>query len=209
MNTGIGLCSTFGGTNASRTFNGEVYFGYNPCSAIRVPVQANQTPAAAVNLGDDIVSCTQNGSVILDPGTGLSNFIWQPSGNTGATETVSTNGQYIVTATDGNNCTYSDTVLVIFEDCAGLEELGGLASMHIFPNPSKGQFTIQLQTNDGVIIKGIEIMSIDGQVIASELINQNTSFFNNNFDLTGEARGVYFLKVVTTEGSVVRRLVVE
>lgn len=209
LTTGIGICTAFSGFNASRTFNGELYFDVSPCSAIRVPVQAVQTAAADVNLGEDIVDCTQNGSVVLDPGTGLSNHIWQPSGNTGSTETVTSNGQYIVTATDGNNCTNSDTVLVIFEDCASIDELGGLASLDVFPNPSNGYFTVQLSAIDGVEIKGVEILTLDGKLIASEYVDQNTSFYNNEFDLSSESRGVYFFKVITTEGSRVEKLIIE
>ncbi|UKN02652.1 T9SS type A sorting domain-containing protein [Paracrocinitomix mangrovi] len=209
VTAGTGLCSSFGGLNYPRLFNGTVYFGSFACSDIRTPVQANITPAAAVNLGEDTVACAATGAVVLDPGPGLSNFYWTPSGNTGATESVTANGQYTVTATDGNNCTWTDTVLVIFGECASIEEYNGISEMNLFPNPTQGQFDVQLSLESGVSVVSINIISIDGRLVYSELINQNSSYYNNTFDLSSEERGIYMMRIMTSEGTAVSRIVLK
>ncbi|MBD3636763.1 MAG: T9SS type A sorting domain-containing protein [Crocinitomicaceae bacterium] len=210
IDAGVGLCSSFGGINDPRTFNGIVYWGGDPCSAIRVPVSAFITANADVNLGPDSVACAANGAVVLDPGPNLTNHMWQPSGNTGATESVTSNGQYIVTAEDINTgCEWSDTILIIFGECASIDEQSGLEEMNVFPNPNNGQFTLQIQLMNGVELKNVELVSTDGRLLRTLSFNGELGSYQADFDVRGEARGIYFIRVTTNEGIAVQRVIVE
>ncbi|MEX1001717.1 MAG: T9SS type A sorting domain-containing protein [Crocinitomicaceae bacterium] len=209
ITTGVGLCSPFGGVNDPRSFNGRLYFGADPCSAIRIPIQAIQTAPADVNLGPDSTACEQNGDVILNPGSGLTDHLWSPSGNTGATETVTSNGQYSVTATDADGCTNSDTIVVFFVDCLGIDEYNGLSGVNIFPNPSTGQFELQATLESGVTIEAIEIRSLDGKLIQSAQAKVNNNYITESFDLSKEESGVYFIRILTSEGLSVQRITIK
>ncbi len=209
VNTGSGLCSPFGGNNPSRSFNGDIHFGYDKCSSFRTPVQSNTTPEADVNLGNDIVECEQNGATVLSTSISLTNYMWEPSGNTGATETITASGQYIVTATDGAGCTSSDTVLVIYQDCASIDEINnGIETMIVYPNPNNGLFNIQLQAQAGVEIKSIEVRSLDGKLIESAQLNNANGLIKTTFDLTNQSTGVYLINVLTSEGTSVEKITI-
>lgn len=112
--TGVGLCSSFGGSNPDRMFNGSVTFGVAPCSTIRVPVTA--TSAANVELGADTVVCGT--SLNLDAGAGNSTnqLLWSTN-DTSTMITINTSGTYYVAVTDTNAvCTNSDTIEVIIDN---------------------------------------------------------------------------------------------
>jgi hypothetical protein len=73
-----------------------------------INVILNENPF--VNLGSDTVHCGT--SIILDAGNFGSSFLWNNT-STSQTNTASASGQYIVTVTNVNNCTSSDTINVI------------------------------------------------------------------------------------------------
>jgi len=80
----------------------------NGCSGndtINVILNANPV----VNLGSDTIQC--GGTIMLDAGNSGSSFLWNDA-STSQTNTASASGQYIVTVTDANNCTASDTINV-------------------------------------------------------------------------------------------------
>jgi len=64
-----------------------------------------------VDLGEDIVKC-QGTEVTLDAGTGFSDYLWSFQEETSQAIQVSVEGDYIVSVTDENNCTNSDTIIV-------------------------------------------------------------------------------------------------
>lgn len=209
ITTGVGLCSAFGGVNNPREFNGQVFFGADPCSTIRTPIDVNQTTAPVVDLGADIVECDQNGATTLATTDPQTSYLWSPSGNTAATETISSSGQYILTVTDADGCVNSDTVLVIYQDCASIDEINnGIETMIVYPNPNNGLFNIQLQAQAGVEIKSIEVRSLDGKLIESTQLNNTNGLIKTTFDLTNQSTGVYLINVLTSEGTSVEKITI-
>lgn len=71
----------------------------------------------------------------------------------------------------------------------------------IFPNPSKGLFTISL---GDTISNKIEVYDLTGKVILSKFENfQNQT----SIDLTNASDGVYFVKIVTENSEIVKRII--
>jgi hypothetical protein len=73
----------------------------------------------------------------------------------------------------------------------------------IFPNPSKDIFTISL---GNLSTKSIEVYDLTGKLIATkptlELTNNQTTI-----DLTNTSTGVYFVKILTENSSIVKRII--
>lgn len=67
-------------------------------------------PYLPFNLGPDTSLCL-GGSLNLIAGAGYSSYLWS-DGSTAATLAASSIGTYSVTATDGNGCTFADTVTI-------------------------------------------------------------------------------------------------
>jgi hypothetical protein len=97
------------------------YYFYNwqfssGCEGPLVPVTATINDIPVVDLGNDIIACTDGTSTeILNPGaTTGATYLWD-NNTTAQTRVVNTSGAYHVTVT-ANGCTESDTIQVTFND---------------------------------------------------------------------------------------------
>ncbi len=70
----------------------------------------------------------------------------------------------------------------------------------IYPNPSKGLFTIQ-----GNDLQFIEIVNINGRIINKSLI-ENNQF---NIDLSKQPKGIYIIKIVTNKVIITRKIILD
>ncbi|MFA6126503.1 MAG: T9SS type A sorting domain-containing protein [Bacteroidales bacterium] len=67
------------------------------------------------------------------------------------------------------------------------------SSINVFPNPSEGQFTLSV-TNSQVTDLNILVTNIQGQTVYRNLV-KSTLEYQETFNLTQFAKGMYFLKV--------------
>ncbi|MFA4852003.1 MAG: T9SS type A sorting domain-containing protein [Bacteroidales bacterium] len=72
--------------------------------------------------------------------------------------------------------------------------------MQIYPNPASDNLTIETPQK-----ATIEILNIEGQVLKS----MNTEEVHATLDISGFARGMYFIKVKTEKGVAVKKFVKE
>jgi hypothetical protein len=86
------------------------------------------------------------------------------------------------------------------ETSLGIDNNYGKGEVKIFPNPSKGLFTVQ-----GNDLQSIEIVNINGRIINKSLI-ENKIF---NIDLGKQPKGVYTIKIVTDKGFITRKIILD
>lgn len=81
------------------------------------------------------------------------------------------------------------------------------ANFSIFPNPTKNLVTIGF---DNVTIGqyNLSIVDVKGQVVDNELINVTSSNTNKVIDVSSVERGVYFIRIVSGDKSVTKKLIV-
>jgi hypothetical protein len=99
---------------------------------------------------------------------------------------------YTVTGTDANGCTGTAIVNVNVEACTGLSAMELGSGIQIYPNPTSGVFA--LRSNAKAFTA--ELMDMTGRIIASTQAQDEAVQFN----LAGFASGVYFVKVSSSEG---------
>lgn len=160
----------------------------------------NSTPT--VSLGADTMLCIETDSTwMINAGNGFSSYLWSNNATTSSI-TVNTNGTYTVTVTDANGCTGTDSVMISFQVCIGINEINDLFNLTVFPNPSKGKFSANW-TGKGTT--HIAIYNILGEVIYS------ASTLNNNLivDLKKHGSGVYMLQLKAGEKTITRRIVID
>jgi hypothetical protein len=80
----------------------------------------------------------------------------------------------------------------------GIEQHGD-SHLRIYPNPTKGVFTIEGMDNNA----SIRIYNTFG-----EEIFVNTLSASGKIDLSGHSKGVYFIRIETAEGTIVEKLVI-
>lgn len=147
-----------------------------------VSVTVNSLPAVLANTSASTV-CTGN-SVTLS-GSGATSYVWTNGVTDGVSFTPTATNVYSVTGTDANGCSSTATVEVVVSSCTGIEEMNLSSSFVLYPNPNNGEFIIQSQTEDIVVISN-EL----GQIIEIIELNQNNSFSSKVSSLSS---GIYFL----------------
>ena len=119
-------------------------------------------------------------------------------GETGQSFTASTNGNYAVELTE-NGCV--DTSLCVAITTVGIIENSFGSDLIIYPNPTSGNFSIDL----GAIYESSVVSTID---ISGKLIESNTITQSQILNLTiAEPAGIYFVSVQAGDKKAVIRLV--
>ena len=171
-------------------------------------IDVNEPPALTASLSSTPDDGTGIGSVTVVPGGGTSpyNVSWSPGGSTSTFVTGLSGGTYTVTITDANNCTTTDMVVV---NTTSIEdELAiGLNTFELFPNPSKGQFTMKLELEERTDVN-VQLFDQNGRAIL-KYSYRSVEMMSRDFDLRHMAAGVYLLQVSTEKGNASKRIVLE
>jgi len=109
-------------------------------------------------------------------------------------------GTFSMVITDDNACTYPYSFTIT--DCVGIQEME-MTSLNIFPNPSKGSFTIN---HDALQNASWSLFDISGKMIHSERIasGSTSTFVNLNIP-----SGVYSLRIISEDMQIQKSVVIE
>jgi hypothetical protein len=116
----------------------------------------------------------------------------------GATQgvyTATVNGEYAVIVTLANGC--SDTSECVLIDYLSLNEITG-ADIYVFPNPTNDQVTIQMS----VMSVSVQITDAQGKRLSLQEVSNG-----DNVSLADYAPGVYFLRIGTSLGTIVKPVI--
>jgi hypothetical protein len=157
-----------------------------------------------LTITDIDVSTTESNLVISANNTTASNYQWINCndnslmiGETYTTFTATEDGEYAVVITKGSCSDTSDCVTIAG---VGINEKSVL-DVSIYPNPNKGEFTIQTLNGTGLV----NIYTIDGKFITSvKIIDSNQLISLGDFE-----RGVYFVNIIGISSQKTIRLVVD
>ncbi len=203
---------TNGGTTQDLTgLSGGTYavtiIDANSCTGSAV-AQVTEPPAMTLNATFTPDNGTGNGTATANVtgGNPPYNYAWL-SGQTTKTITGLFAGNYIITVTDANGCEQKDTILVTSN--VGIDDLAkaGINSIQVFPNPSDGRFHLAIEVNQVQPLK-LEVYDLRGKAILTQELHAAKDF-EEILDLTHVAHGIYFLRLVTTNGMGSRQLIVK
>jgi SprB repeat/Secretion system C-terminal sorting domain len=154
-------------------------------------------PGAIVFTQDSInqTSAVCNGQAwvtVISGGVAPYKYSWSPGGATTDTITECA-GSYCCKITDNNGC--SKTTCVTINNATAVENISNASSINIYPDPNTGYFTVE------GIIRGqiIEMYNYLGQKFNTVIADNSTM----HFDISTKANGVYLVRVINTDGSVV------
>ncbi len=118
--------------------------------------------------------------------------------------TFTTGGTQNVTLTVTNECgvssTANETIII-----TGVESYNNVNALIVFPNPSEGQFNLDL-TNLKADDMQVAVIDQLGKVVFSENLNieqQN----NYSINLKDSSKGIYFLKLSSSKGVITKKLI--
>lgn len=175
---------------------------------LRVPVDLLVT---SVYVGPDTSFCGHL-DVTLDAGEGFAGYLWSD----GSTERVHTIDSMLygmgtadiwVDVTDLGGVVERDSVSITFLDCTSIFEFSSGLKVSVFPNPNRGVFSIRTEKLKGTLLATIADLS--GKIILQrEMTSQGAAAHETVIDLTGHPRGQYLLRLSTSEGMKIERVVV-
>ncbi len=175
--------------------------GTNPagCSSTDSMTVGTIAPAN-VDINIDV---TGTNTADLDAGAGYSSYLWSNAATT-QTTTVIGNGTYFVQVTDANGCPNADTVSIVFS--LGIDENDN-SQLSFYPNPSTGIINMAGTGLNGKPLK-VEIMSISGQMVYQQNIEEPGENFIQQIDLSAVAEGTYVVRVINDQRSYTSRIVI-
>jgi hypothetical protein len=164
------------------------------------------------NLGSDQEVCEDQSITIDGTTAGAVSYEWYPGGQTTAQITVDSSGigvgtqMYIVYITNADNCVSSDTMNVEFKDCTGIGELAGVNNIKLYPNPTNGGATLQVDTKNQLELN-VKVYNNRGTVVYEEKgLNLNHSELIR-MDLSNQPAGIYLVMVYNEQGKWVEKLI--
>ncbi|MCF8461292.1 MAG: T9SS type A sorting domain-containing protein [Flavobacteriales bacterium] len=131
------------------------------------------------------------GTILTGQGTDSITVVWDGGVPTGMVEVVAGNGM---------GCDQTET-LAITSIVASIFEPSTL-NPRIYPNPSTGVFTIELETTDRV---NLSVLDLAGKVVHTA----QYAAITHRLDLSNLNSGIYLLTLETIEGHAISKLIVE
>ncbi len=164
-----------------------------------------------VSLPADTSLCG-SGFLELDAGNPGSDYLWS-NGDTTQTVIADTTGQgygiqtWWVDVTSDKGCFASDTVVLEFVDCTGVDELTQNVAVRIYPNPNKGDFVVTLNSDVSETVD-VVVVNNAGQTVyeKKDLLIENAT--NLKVRLSNTSAGVYHLFVKGDRGVLTKKVIV-
>ncbi len=139
------------------------------------------------------ISVTQSGAMLTSDESGatyqwLNCLDWAPiAGETNQSFTASTNGDYAVII-NNNGCIDTSTCYTVTGTTGIIENDFG-NELHLYPNPTDGNFSIDLADSYSAVT--ITISDLNGKLLQSKIFNESQLL---NLNLT-EPAGIYLLRI--------------
>ena len=151
-------------------------------NTISITISSNPTVSAT---SSSSLICTGNNATLS--AMGANNYNWNPGNISGTQVVVSPSAStiYTVVGTDANNCVNTKTLSLAVSLCTGISEIEkNYNSVSIYPNPNKGEFTLNVpEPGSYLIINAI------GQIVQ----NIEAAELSQNIRLNDFESGIYYL----------------
>ena len=207
----------------SLTYNGTVYntagvyydttittFGCD--SIIEVTLVFNPLPTVSLSPFVKDSVCSTYGLINLPAGIPTGG-VYSGNGVVGGffNTALVTYGKYWVyyTITDTNNCSNTDSTSIVVLNCTGLDEITVGMSVKLYPNPTKGQFQIDISGLNSSTLD-MCIVNMSGQIILCEKLNNvNSADFTKALDFSNYPKGVYFIRLTTKDIVLTEKIIIQ
>lgn len=146
-----------------------------------------------------------DGQVTLTPvgGVGPYEYLWE-DGNTEATRNNLALGNYSVSVTDRFGCTGEAIVTVdVFVSSEELPEI--VSNIVLAPNPTSSQSIVRANFTSTVDAQ-VEVVNVLGQTVWRSSVLERINQLEQQIDLSGQANGIYMVRIHADNQIVSRRL---
>jgi len=143
--------------------------------------------------------------VVLDPGL-WTTYLWQ-NGNINRQFTVTADGWYKVTVTDGFGCEAMDSIYVMLNVGIDGRIYGENFVISYYPNPVRDQLNIEIDAYRPIDLD-IELLNTQGQKVFNKRI-KNAEQMVEKLYVGNYAKGVYYIRFIAGKEMFVRKMVIQ
>jgi hypothetical protein len=118
------------------------------------------------------------------------------------TPSGSTPNTYMVYYTTNGTCPSTDSVQVFLVICTNVSDELSNENLSIYPNPTSGLFTVNINNFNNTTLTVIDLLG-------KEVFHQNITSASTAVNLTGYNKGVYFIKIESSNGNTIKKIVIE
>ena len=187
----------------------------NGCSRTSNSITINESPSAVVatvsGTNESCFDCADGtASVIGSGGAAPYTYSWNVAGTTSSLTDIDPICPFttiISNITDADGCTASGQVNILCDDFNDLEEVEGITSMVVYPNPNNGIFNVELNSASKSEYNFV-VRNVIGQTVSTstETISGN---YIKTINLSNQTDGIYFLTVKSANSEVTAKIVVK
>jgi hypothetical protein len=117
-------------------------------------------------------------------------------------------GIYRVEISIQGNCYVPSDEITLPLGITGTEDIDPFEGVKIYPNPTPGMFTIEMNNNIfGELL--IDLFSQTGSKVLNIKFEKTTEHFQTKIDLSGQPKGMYLINISLDKFKVVRKVLVE
>ncbi|MDG1334163.1 MAG: T9SS type A sorting domain-containing protein [Crocinitomicaceae bacterium] len=210
--TGTSYFATAAGTYTVSKTNMS---GCSATTATGTDVTVNPLPPVSLSPSGTVNFCAGDSvEITITQGAGGGTFQWfmdgtAVSGATNPTYFATAEGSYNLEKTNMNGCSDSSTVATVLVDTCNnnLFELNGL-SFDIYPNPASEFVSIDFNSFTNTYITGLQLVGLDGKIV--RVFNISEANANGmSIDVSDVNTGIYFVRLTTAYGQIVKEIVIE
>jgi photosystem II stability/assembly factor-like uncharacterized protein len=117
-------------------------------------------------------------------------------------------GDYQVSIGNDKGCYTRSDIVTIPTGVTGINDIDPFEGMKIYPNPTPGLFTIEMD-NEIFGELQISIITEQGKDILSIKFEKTTEHFSSQVDLNGQSKGIYLINILIEKYSAIRKVIVE
>jgi hypothetical protein len=170
-------------------------------------VAIGSTLGAEMNSENESVCGAEDGSASVIPsgGTAPYEILWSNSETTASINGL-TAGEYSVTVTDANGCTFTEDVEL---QCVivGINPLEN-SMVNVYPNPNPGKLNVEFQVEERDDI-WVTVSNPAGKLIYQESLKSFSGEYRKTVDLQNSGKGMYLVRVRDSRGEWVKKVVVQ
>ena len=185
----------------------------NGCSATSNSITINESPSTVIatvsGTNESCFNCADGtASVIGSGGTAPYTYSWNVAGTTSSLtdiDPICPFSTIICNVTDVDGCVASGQVNILCDDVNAIEDVEGITSMVVYPNPNNGIFNVELNSATKAEYTFV-VRNVIGQTVSTstETISGN---YIKTINLSNQTDGIYFLTVKSAESEITAKIV--
>ena len=90
----------------------------------------------------------------------------------------------------------------------GIKENNIFQEFSVYPNPAENILNINFNLQQSQSFN-IKLISVTGKVVYNEEVGNHVGYFKNTIDLQDYTRGIYFLQLISDQGILNRKIVLQ